>query len=129
MNQLIKVKLEDKQLSVLNDSLTEMEDLMSLFIDHKDSDKIAEQLARAIKLISLTGRMAETATRMIEYAKGKAALDIITNDKLKTLGTTHQFKIIDAQISDYTALYERTDRTIKGLTAYIRAMEILLTRK
>lgn len=127
-NKLTKIKLDDERLPDLYKGLKDIEDLMEIHIDHQNIEQVAEHLAATANLLHITGRLLEIATRIYDYSKGVAAYQVAKNVETKGITTTLQVKIIEGLISNHSALYARTDRTVKSVTIYLEALRSILSK-
>jgi len=105
-----------------------IEKSMSTVIDHTEGENISYCLNERIALLATCPKMMEIATAIYDFAKGEAANEAITNDKIFGAKQSIQIKWFDGKLAKWNGLFTRADRCHKDLDTSIRGLITLLSR-
>lgn len=109
-------------LKELDGYLKQIDDCMSVQIDN-DLNLLTAQLSKSLTLLSLQGRVMEIAGGVYDWAKGQS-VELCKADDLK-----HELlkNKLSGLLSNYSSKFDRAERTVKALTAYIDGLRTLIS--
>lgn len=110
-------------LDELSGYVNSIEACMKAEVDHQNLNNLTHQLAKALTLLGLQGRVMELAASMFDWAKGQA-VSLVKDDDYKQ--DILRLKL-SGLLAAHSARFDRAERTVKALTTYIDGLRTLIS--
>lgn len=96
-------------------------------VEASDPVQIQNQLSNLLPYLSNLSDMVSIATAIYDWAKGKVADEIISNDSLMEAKQNILSNFIQGRLAKYNALYQRVESVSKNLRSSVDGLRSLLS--